>query len=108
MREPHTLDPPNGDYVKYIEAIQQGKIRPQGGLVVGPLNNAPTNPAKKSDNTTARMHFNEAVLRSLAIFLVLGGIVSLAYGVLVDFEPCIPIGMFTLFAGFVFNMSLSK
>lgn len=106
------LDPANGDYVKYIEDIQSGKIKPEGALkptttMHDPVPNGIT---EKANTKTEKKKLGAPPqsLYALAGFLVVAGIGLLAYGILTDTEPCIPIGMFTLFSGFVFGANLKK
>lgn len=111
-RKRMALDPPNGDYVKYIEDIQNGKIKPEGALKPSlPMHDpVPNRGTPSTSTTTTKKKFGAPpeALYALAGFLVVAGIGLLAYGILTDTEPCIPIGMFTLFGGFVFSANLKK
>ncbi len=111
-RKRMALDPPNGDYVKYIEDIQNGKIKPEGALKPSAAMHdpAPNGATATPNSQTTKKKFGAPpeALYALAGFLVIAGIGLLAYGILTDSEPCIPIGMFTLFGGFVFSANLKK
>ena len=107
------LDPEDGDYVKYIENIQNGKIKPEGALKapVAMHDPLPTPATGENNATTASKKRTGAPpkhLCFLAGFLLFAGISLFATGILTENDAFIPIGMFTLFAGFVFTMNLRK
>ncbi len=106
------LDPEDGDYVKYIENLQNGKIKPEGALKApvtmhDPL---PESAARESTATSSKKKTGAPPkhLCFLAGFLLFAGISLFATGILTENDAFIPIGMFTLFAGFVFTMNLRK
>lgn len=111
MGTPFNLDPPNGDYVKYIENIQKGKIVPADGLpvpeesvhyhpMVDPAGQA-SNAANPSSSARKRTYNGPVIKRLLGIFLAVCGISSIACGILLGLEDLIPAGMFITFGAFI-------
>jgi hypothetical protein len=106
------LDPEDGDYVKYIENIQNGKIKPEGALKAPVTMHDPLPASASGGNSTTsskrRTGAPPKVLCVLAGFLLIAGISFFATGILTEYDEFIPIGMFTLFAALVFTMNLKK
>lgn len=101
MKKTHSFDPENGDYVKYIEDIQRGRIKPPASTK--PMLETPVADASSSETTSKKRKVG-----ALATFLVIAGLGFVSYGIIFESDEFIPIGMFTLFAGFVFSMNLRK
>lgn len=108
MKKTHSFDPENGDYVKYIEDIQRGRIKPPASTK--PMLETPIADASSTETPPKKRKVGTppAVLGALATFLVIAGLGFVSYGIIFESDEFIPIGMFTLFAGFVFSMNLRK
>lgn len=108
MKKTHSFDPENGDYVKYIEDIQRGRIKPASSTK--PMLETPIADASSTETPPKKRKIGAppVVLGALATFLVIAGLGFVSYGIIFESDEFIPIGMFTLFAGFVFSMNLRK
>lgn len=113
MKNSNGLDPANGDYVKYIDDIQKGKIKPRGalkppsGMLEMPIESSSSENTPKENKRRASRN-PPAFLQALTVFLTAMGFALVAFGIFSESDAYIPLGMFTLFAGFVFNMNLKK
>lgn len=108
---PNQLDPPKGDYVAYIEKLQQGKIKVPEGITppkeAGEARRAieigaPTQPQRRS--APQRSLF----VRAFGPVMICAAIGSIAGGLFSGQDAFIPIGMFILFIGFVLTAELRK
>ena len=108
MKRTNPFDPENGDYVKYIEDIQRGRIKPPASTK--PMLETPVTDSASPDPSPQKRKVGAppAALRALATFLIIAGFGFISYGIFFEFDEFIPVGMFTLFAGFVFSMNLRK
>lgn len=103
MKAQNTLDPPNGDYVQYIEKIQLGKVTVDEGLKVSGVKEArPIDPPKPPETTIHRVRSGNTILaKFFPPLLIIAGFIFLSCGIGLGLEVLIPIGMFVFFSGFI-------
>lgn len=119
MRDPFSLEPPDGDYVAYLDKLMKGKIGSLSPLSVTADNGmvtvrstaepAPLQgdavPADTDDDPypknepVVRMAF--ALIRLAGPLIALVGVILMATGVAFDRSDNIPLGMILVFIGVV-------
>ncbi len=108
MKKTNSLDPENGDYVKYIEDIQNGRIKPPASTKPMLETSVADSAGSQSDSKKRKVGAPPAALQALAVLLIFVGLGFISFGIFFESDAFVPIGMFTLFAGFVFSMNLRK
>lgn len=112
-----SLDPPKGDYVRYIEQIQSGKVLPQGGIKAPDFcpdhkkaieiepykKNSPASitPSISHPESRRAQKKDNLIIKVFGAFVVFTGIACIGTGLWTEIEPLIPVGMFTLFFGLI-------
>lgn len=119
MRDPFSLEPPDGDYVAYLDNLMKGKIGSLSPLSVTADNGMVTvrstaepaplqgdavpvdtddDPYLKNE-PVVRMAF--ALIRLAGPLIALAGVILMATGVAFDRSDNIPLGMILVFIGVV-------
>lgn len=119
MRDPFSLEPPDGDYVAYLDKLMKGKIGSLSSLSVTADNGMVTvrstaepaplqgdavpvdtdyDPYLKNE-PVVRMAF--ALIRLAGPLIALAGVILMATGVAFDRSDNIPLGMILVFIGVV-------
>ena len=119
MRDPFSLEPPDGDYVAYLDKLMKGKIGSLSPLSVTADNGMVTvrstaepaplqGDAVPADTDDAPYLKNEpivrmafALIRLAGPLIALAGVILMATGVAFDRSDNIPLGMILVFIGVV-------
>jgi hypothetical protein len=117
---PQDLEPKSGDYVRYINELQAGKIRDLAGVRAGVVTQnasgqvqvksarevAMEEQAAADSVVRARIERTNAIMRLIGPSILTCGLLCFASGIAYEIEEVIPLGMALMFVGFVATAKL--
>ena len=119
---PQAMEPENGDYVRYLEQLQAGKIKELNAMRVSIVDTGDDGMLKVSSPKELELRerqerlvrqerkkdLSRGIVRMTGPVVLLAGVVLIALGMSSGPEDIIPVGMFTLFAGVVLTNEARK
>ncbi len=112
---PQDLEPGKGDYVRYIEELQAGKIKELSGVRAGVVTQSDSGlvqvksgrQLQQEEQMQAQAVVRQRIERTRIAMGMIGpailliGIGCFSYGIAYEVEDVIPVGMVMMFIGFV-------
>lgn len=116
------MEPADGDYVRYVEQLQAGKIKELNAMRVSVIDTGEDGMLKVSSpkellqreeaasqaRETRKNDFTRQIVRMTGPLVLVLSIVLLVVGATSGMDDLIPVGMFTLFAGIVMTNEARK
>ena len=114
------LEPKSGDYVKYIDQIQAGKVKELSGIRAGVVTQNDIGQVQvksgrqviqeeeqiAQERIQQKLEHTRFALNLIGPAILLCGILCFAFGVTYEMEDIIPVGMVLMFIGFVASAKL--
>lgn len=121
-QSPQSMEPADGDYVRYVEQLQAGKIKELNAMRVSVVDTGEDGMLKVSSpkeliqreeadsqaRETRKNDFTRQIVRMTGPLVLVLSIVLLVVGATSGMDDLIPVGMFTLFAGIVMTNEARK
>lgn len=121
-QSPQSMEPADGDYVRYVEQLQAGKIKELNAMRVSVVDTGEDGMLKVSSpkevqqreeadrqaRATRKNDFTRQIVRMTGPLVLVLSIVLLVVGATSGMDDLIPVGMFTLFAGIVMTNEARK
>ena len=121
-QSPQSMEPADGDYVRYVEQLHAGKIKELNAMRVSVVDTAEDGMLKVSSpkeliqreeaarqaRETRKNDFTGQIVRMTGPLVLILSIVLLVVGGTSGMDDLIPVGMFTLFAGIVMTNEARK